>query len=183
MGNTTSLGNIQSAPVVCEQKIQNAPVVCEQEIQCDSVVCEPVIQCAPLVHIHIVLPNYTYSWEGDLAQAPHTVHKMTDLEWATHMENTLLRQRKSCPWVIEHEKSRETHIQNYKNSRSGTTYSGDLNREFYVQPVPFCCSEDCPGRLHTYRRLGRPCMLTCYYKHKKETEEHTKKCKLCSSVH
>lgn len=100
---------------------------------------------------------------------------MSEIQWATHIENTLIEKRKTCPWVKRN------------------------NSEITIIPpkIPSCRKPSmgtrCPGDALPRWALqgGRPienatvdinrCMQNCYYKNKKEIEKHNDTCNICKS--
>lgn len=182
------------------------PVKYHKEIQTHSDI--EVVKRLENIKIYIVLSNYTYTYDGNLENAPHTIYKMSELDWAKHMENILITQRKSCPWVIEHDRIRQSHIQIYKNNRSGLIDPRQLMEyKWDLEPVMPPCNFGkmgnqpiirCPGNDTQFQLLinkqklktnpsfngfvlnTQGCRGFCYYKYIVEIESHTVSCKMCS---
>jgi len=163
MGNTQCIPKVNTKPSN-EEKTKE---LCNQETQ----TCEPVIHSI----VHIVLPNFVYKWNGPVEDSPHKKNNMSEMEWATHMENTLIAKRKSCSWV----KSNNSEIiiippkiPSCRQPSMGTRCPGDAIPKFALQggrPIE-------NGRIDINR-----CRQDCYYKNKIEIEKHNTTCKICSA--
>jgi hypothetical protein len=185
MGNNiSSKNNLQQVPeIVHEIKSQQlSPVKYDKEIQTQDVIEADIPKQIESISVNIILPNYTYKWDGILEKAPHIIHKMTEIDWAKHMENRLIIQRKSCPWVKEHDRTRGCFIQIQRDSISGHI---GFREPDWKSP----CNMSCPGnnqsawpgmRVHAKRYNGSHCSQTCYYQYTNKTNIHNLSCKLCS---
>ena len=145
--------------------------------------------------IHIVLPHYTYSYTGLLEDAPHIKNKMTEINWASHMESTLIKQRNNCQWVKERNRARDTSIEllrHYQTQSQTIPFSWDNPLKY-----PSCRQPDrgsrCPGDAlpksclqsgnlgKNWRVDPTTCSNHCYYKYCIDIEEHNKSCKICNT--
>lgn len=151
------------------------------------------------ISIHIILPNYSYIWSGNLEDAPHVKAGVSELEWAIRLEKELLKQRASCKWVKDHKTAHERFINLHRTSRQSLppeTVPFNWNSPPRIPPCHTIMrgktSVYCPGINYDievpqhapYRQTFsvKQCLPHCYYKYKIELEEHYKGCKKCSRV-
>jgi hypothetical protein len=154
---TNNMGNTQSIPKVntkAHEEEKNTRELCDREIQ----TCEPPIHSI----IHIVHPNFLYKWNGPIEDSPHRKNNMSEMEWATHMENTLIEKRKSCPLVKQNNSEIiiiPPKIPSCRQPSMGTRCPGDAIPKFALQG----------GRPIENRRIDiNRCRKDCYYKNKIE---------------
>jgi len=186
------------------------PVKYDKEIQTQTDIQVDIPKQIESVRIFIVLPNYTYKWDGILEEAPHNIHKMTEIDWTKHMDKIISEKRKSCDWVKEHNRKRQFWIDNDTNSRRGHNNYRDrelwLKYTWDIDPrMPPCSAINfhtheprCPGNNRQFQHLinmqklnknpkfdgflynMNKCTNICYYKHIVEVEIHNLSCKVCS---
>ena len=182
MGNSPSS---HTSNVYTSDTTTSTKVIAEIGIQTDIIIAEPIELCT----INIILPEYAYTYSGLLKDAPHIINKMTDMQWAKHMELHYSKRKNTCKWVINRKKSRESHIQIYINSTSNCISSpvhGSPVQAIHAwtQPqIPGCGSKICSNKSNNSDpRWQQPvCPPICYYKYISDVEEHYKTCLHCNS--
>jgi hypothetical protein len=181
------------------------PIKYDKEIQCQPILEINIPNKPVIARIYIALPNYIYKWDGILEKAPHVIYKISEIDWAKRMENSLIEQRKTCKWVKENNRIREFNIQKARDNRSWhiephnreldlkkPCNGGGIKEMFGGQKVR------CPGNDEKFQELinrqklnNKPnfdgflmntkgCSSYCYYKHIIDIEIHNLSCKLCS---
>jgi hypothetical protein len=164
------------------KKLQTEYAVQDKELQTTFPPVEICVIC-------ITKPNYTYSYEGLLKDAPHMKRSLTAEQWATQAEAALEKQRKGCSWVKHHtmmqDRGVQLHMDNTRNSGPQVVH----NSWKAIPTIP--CGPTCIGNTPlpdwAYRSGNVPyrqrniqtCARYCYYKYTNELEAHYKTCTTC----
>lgn len=175
------------------QAVQTEILTDSKELQTESTVEHKEIQTSfPPIEtcvICITKPNYTYSYEGLLKDAPHMKRSLTAEQWATQAEAALEKQRKGCSWVKNHTMMRDRFVQLYLDSTRNSGPQVVHNSWKAIPAIP--CRSECIGNPplpswvyasgnvpYRERRINM-CAPYCYYKYTNELQAHYKTCTTC----
>jgi hypothetical protein len=180
------------------QEVQHEEVAVEsKELQTECCLEDKSLQTTfpPLVQkevvetciVSITLPNYVYTYEGLLNDAPHKKHGMSAEQWAGKADAALVNQRKNCEWVKKNTATRDHLVQLHINSRQNSPETIPVH--WYKNPPPgLPCNPNCTilGPLPAWvyaagngRHQPRKCLPHCYYKYTNELQAHYKTCTTC----